>query len=142
MTIDFLLKGVILGFSIAAPVGPIGVLCIRKTLQFDRWSNSLLSGQFWLRLIGGGFLLYLGWKTFIAKPAAQSKEMPHTSLLYDFISTFCLTITSPMTIITFLAIFAGFGFTAIQEDYTQATAQINLRKAMQLPIDTSGEQQF
>ncbi|MBP7075340.1 MAG: LysE family transporter [Rhabdochlamydiaceae bacterium] len=148
MTFEFFLKGLLLGFSIAAPVGPIGVLCIRKTLQFGRWSgfvsgvgaavadatyaaiaafgltfvsNFLLSGQFWLRLIGGGFLLYLGWKTFIAKPGAQSKEMPHTSLFYDFISTFCLTITSPMTIITFLALFAGFGFTAIQEDYTQAT---------------------
>lgn len=148
MSIEFFLKGILLGFSIAAPVGPIGVLCIRKTLQFGRWSglfsgigaaaadatyaaiaaygltfvsNFLLSGQFWLGLIGGGFLLYLGWKTFTSKPGSQSKETPHTSLFYDFISTFCLTITSPMTIFTFLALFAGFGFTALEEDYNQAT---------------------
>lgn len=148
MNLDFFLKGIILGFSIAAPVGPIGVLCIRKTLQFGRSSgffsglgaasadaiyaiiaafgltfisNFLLAGQFWLRLIGGGFLLYLGWKTFIQKPASQSKELPHTSLFNDFISTFFLTITNPMTILSFLAIFAGFGLSSIQGDYTQAS---------------------
>jgi threonine/homoserine/homoserine lactone efflux protein len=148
MSLDFFLKGLILGFSIAAPVGPIGVLCIRKTLQFGRSSgffsglgaafadaiyatiaafgltfvsNFLLAGQFWLRLIGGGFLLYLGWKTFIAKPASQSKELPHTSLFNDFISTFFLTITNPMTILSFLAVFAGLGLSSIQGDYTQAS---------------------
>src|SRR4051812_33937758 len=112
MIAEFFFKGIILGFSIAAPVGPIGVLCIRKTLQFGRWSgffsgigaasadaayafiaafgltfvsNFLLAEQFWLRLLGGGFLLFLGWNTFIAKPAAASKDLPHTSLLNDFI---------------------------------------------------------
>ena len=147
MSLDFLLKGMILGFSIAAPVGPIGVLCIRKTLQFGRFSglfsglgaafadsiyaiiaafgltvisNFLLAGQFWFRLIGGGFLLYLGWKTFIAKPASESKNVPHTTLLNDFVSTFFLTITNPMTILSFLAVFAGLGLSNIHGDYLQA----------------------
>lgn len=148
MNIDFFLKGLLLGFSIAAPVGPIGVLCIRKTLQFGRFSgffsglgaatadaiyaviaafgltfiaNFLLEGQFWLRLIGGGFLLYLGWKTFIAKPHVQSINISHTTLLNDFISTFFLTLTNPMTILSFLAVFAGLGLSNIEGDYLQAS---------------------
>lgn len=148
MSFDFFFKGLILGFSIAAPVGPIGVLCIRKTLEFGRFSglfsglgaacadaiyaiiaafgltfiaNFLLEGQFWLRLIGGIFLLYLGWKTFNAKPNPQSKNIPHTTLINDFVSTFFLTITNPMTIISFLAVFAGLGLSSIQGDYIQAS---------------------
>lgn len=148
MSFDFFFKGLILGFSIAAPVGPIGVLCIHKTLEFGRFSglfsglgaacadaiyaiiaafgltfiaNFLLEGQFWLRLIGGIFLLYLGLKTFNAKPNFQSKNIPHTTLINDFVSTFFLTITNPMTIISFLAVFAGLGHSSIQGDYIQAS---------------------
>lgn len=151
MSLDFFLKGIVLGFSIAAPVGPIGVLCIRKTLQFGRSSgffsglgaasadavyaiiaafgltivsNFLLAGQLWLRLIGGLFLLYLGWKTFVAKPILQSKDVPHTTLLNDFVSTFFLTATNPMTILSFLAIFAGLGLSNIQGDYTQGSVLV------------------
>lgn len=149
MNVDLFVKGLILGFSIAAPVGPIGVLCIRKTLEFGRFSglfsglgaacadaiyaviaafgltfiaNLLLEGEFWLRLIGGTFLLYLGWKTFsVAEPNSQSKNIPHTTLINDFISTFFLTITNPMTLISFLAVFAGLGLSGIQGDYIQAS---------------------
>lgn len=151
MSLDFLLKGILLGFSIAAPVGPIGVLCMRKTLQFGRLSglfsglgaafadsiyaviaafgltvisNFLLAGQFWFRLIGGVFLLYLGWKTFVSKPASETKNVSHTTLLNDFVSTFFLTITNPMTILSFLAVFAGLGLSNVNGDYTQASALV------------------
>lgn len=151
MEISFLLKGIILGFSIAAPVGPIGILCIRRTLQFGRFSglfsglgaaiadviyaiiaafgltfvsNFLIAGQFWLRLIGGGFLLYLGWKTFFAKVSDKTKEISHTTLLNDFVSTFFLTITNPMTILSFLAVFAGLGLSSIQGSYLEAAALV------------------
>lgn len=148
MSIEFFLKGLILGFSIAAPVGPIGILCIRKTLQFGRFSgfvsglgaaladaiyafiaafgltfiaDFLLAGQFWFSLLGGGFLLYLGWKTFTAKPNSQTNNVSHTTLFNDFASTFILTIINPMTIFSFLAVFAGFGLSSIQGDYIQAS---------------------
>jgi len=151
MSLDFLLKGIILGFSIAAPVGPIGLLCIRKTLQFGRLSglfsglgaafadaiyaviaafgltvisNFLLAGQFWFRLIGGVFLLYLGWKTFVSKPALETRKVSHTTLLNDFISTFFLTITNPLTILSFLAVFAGLGLSNVSGDHTQASALV------------------
>ena len=144
-------KGIILGFSIAAPVGPIGILCIRKTLQFGRFSgffsglgaavadalyaviaafgltiisDLLMAGQFWLRLVGGGFLLYLGWKTFFAKIHNKPPEISHTTLLNDFISTFFLTITNPMTILAFLAIFAGVGLSTIEKSNWEAAALV------------------
>ncbi len=146
---SFLLKGLILGFSIAAPVGPIGILCIRKTIQFGRLSgffsglgaaladmiygiitafgltiisNALLASQFWLKLIGGIFLLYLGIKTCFSK--AKPKEdiqVHHKSLIKDFITTFFLTLTNPMTIIAFLGIFAGLGLSKAGGNFEDAT---------------------
>src|SRR5262245_29758963 len=124
MEISFFIKGIILGFSIAAPVGPIGILCVRKTLQFGRLSgffsglgaaaadtvygiiaafgltfisNLLLAGQFWLRLLGGLFLIYLGLKTFLSKPPKPENALSHKTLVGDFVSTFFLTMTNPMT---------------------------------------------
>ena len=136
MDFSFIWKGLILGFAIAAPVGPIGILCIRRTLQFGRFSglfsglgaaaadmvyaiiaafgltfisNVLIAGRFWMQLIGGLFLLYLGWKTYFSPVCDKTGTVSHTSLWNDFVSTFFLTITNPMTILSFLAIFAGFG---------------------------------
>jgi len=83
-------------------------------------SNMLMAGQFWLRLIGGLFLLYLGWKTFFAKVSDRTKEVAHTSLAGDFISTFFLTITNPMTILSFLAVFAGLGLSSMNSTYLEA----------------------
>lgn len=141
------LKGLLLGFSIAAPVRPIGVLCIRKTLQSGRLSglvsglgaafadsifaiiaafgltfisNIFLGGELWLRLIGGSFLLYLGAKTFFAKPSESSIRVSRKTLFKDFLSTFFLTLTNPMTILSFLAVFAGIGFGALQGSPLQA----------------------
>lgn len=148
---SFFLKGMLLGFSIAAPVGPIGILCIRRTLQYGRFSglfsglgaaladtiyaiiaafgltfvsDFLLAGQYWLHLIGGAFLLYLGIKTGLTKPTEKVQLPSHKSLLNDFVSTFLLTITNPMTILAFLAIFAGFGLTSVQGNYADASALV------------------
>ena len=145
---SFLIKGLILGFSIAAPVGPIGILCIKKTLQFGRLaglfsglgaafadmiygiiaafgvaviSNALLASQFWLRLIGGVFLIYLGVKTGFSKTVEQKDmKLGSRSLAKDFITTFFLTMTNPMTIISFMAIFAGLGLSRINGDFWNA----------------------
>src|SRR5512142_2590739 len=95
----FALKGFAIGFLIAAPVGPIGVLCIRRTLADGRAigfvsglgaatadmtygsiaafgltaiQNVLVAQQFWLRLLGGLFLVYLGVRTFITRPAEKA----------------------------------------------------------------------
>lgn len=131
------LRGLVIGFSIAAPVGPIGVLCIRRTLAEGRLAGFLsglgaasadmfygavaafgltaiqdvLLGQSgWLRIFGGIFLLYLGVKTFFSKPAERAAKDSRSSrggLFGAYLSTFFLTITNPLTILSFLAIFAG-----------------------------------
>lgn len=139
---DFIpfLKGIILGFSIAAPVGPIGILCIRRTLQFGRFSG-FFSGlgaavadtcygiiaalgltcasdflqvcKPYMHLVGGIFLLYLGTKICMSRATRELPKVSHSSLLSDFISTFFLTIANPMTILSYVAIFAGIGFTGV-----------------------------
>ena len=147
MSLPNLLKGLILGFSIAAPVGPIGVLCIRRTLTDGRaaglvsglgaasadalygciagfgltlLSDFLVSQQFWLRLVGGLFLFYLGIKTLLARPAQESASAQGTGLLGAYTSTLFLTLTNPMTILSFAAIFAGLGVASTDGDYASA----------------------
>jgi threonine/homoserine/homoserine lactone efflux protein len=136
MDLSLYLRGLIIGFSIAAPVGPIGVLCIRRTLAEGRAfglisglgaasadaffgtiaalgltlvANFLADQQLWLRLIGGGYLLYLGVTTFRSKPADRSAEVKGRGLLGAYTSTLFLTLTNPLTIFAFAAIIAGVG---------------------------------
>lgn len=132
--LSLFIRAFIIGISIAAPVGPIGVLCIRRTLANGKLAGflsgmgaasadmvygaiaafgisaittALIDNAFWLRLFGGGFLLYLGVKTFLEKPAEQAAQAKQGGLLNMYLSTFLLTITNPMTIISFAAIFAS-----------------------------------
>jgi len=134
--ISFFIRGLIIGFSIAAPVGPIGVLCIRRTLAHGQGSgfisglgaatadaiygciagfgltfisSFLISQQLWFRLVGGTFLCYLGIKTFLARPAGKAASAEGYGLAGAYASTFFLTLTNPMTILSFAAIFAGLG---------------------------------
>jgi predicted secreted hydrolase/threonine/homoserine/homoserine lactone efflux protein len=134
---DYFLRGLILGFSIAAPVGPIGVLCIKRTIAGGRLSgfmsglgaatadalygslaafgmiaitNLFIEQQKWLSLLGGIFLIYLGLRTLLLKPATvKDDEVNVGGLVVDFASTFMLTLTNPLTILSFAAIFTGIG---------------------------------
>ena len=137
--LGILLRGLVIGFSIAAPVGPIGVLCIKRTLAHGR-SAGLASGlgaasadalygcvaafglasvsgfladqQLWLRLIGGVFLLYLGLRTFWKRADGPEDDTGGASsggLVGAYSSTFLLTVTNPTTIFSFVAIFAALG---------------------------------
>src|SRR4029077_8476508 len=139
MWLALLLKGMLVGILIAVPAGPVGVLCIRRTIFHGRLagfisgvgaasadavfgiiagfgltvvSDLLLDYQHWLRLGGAGFLLYIGVSAFTADPlrGTQTQRDPE-GLLADYASAFALTITNPITILAFVAIFAGIGFT-------------------------------
>ena len=143
----FFLKGLIIGFSIAAPVGPIGVLCIHRTLAQGRTSglisglgaatadaiygciaalgltfisSLLINQQIWLRLIGGAFLCYLGLKTFLSQSIQKPANTQGNTLVSAYASTFFLTLTNPMTILSFAAIFAGLGVTSTSGNYVLA----------------------
>jgi threonine/homoserine/homoserine lactone efflux protein len=83
-------------------------------------SNFLVSQQIWLRLVGGVFLCFLGLKTLLAKPAEHSSTGKGSGLLAAYASTFFLTLTNPITIISFAAIFAGLGLAATRGNYESA----------------------
>jgi threonine/homoserine/homoserine lactone efflux protein len=145
--IHYLIKGLIIGLSIAVPVGPIGVLCIRRTMTQGRMVGFLsglgaatadglygaiagfgltvlvdfiIGKQIWLRLIGGGLLCILGARTFLSKPAEQGTSVEGSSLRNAYLSTFFLTLTNPMTILFFTAVFAGLGVGSTEGDYLLA----------------------
>jgi threonine/homoserine/homoserine lactone efflux protein len=151
MDILYFYKGLIIGFSIAAPVGPIGILVIKRTLSAGMLvgfisglgaatadafygsiaafgltfiSTFLIHQQFWLRLIGGLFLCYLGIKTFLSQPADSSGQPDGLGLLNAYGSTFFLTITNPLTILSFAAIFAGLGLVETNGNYFSAAITV------------------
>jgi threonine/homoserine/homoserine lactone efflux protein len=132
--LSLFIRAFVIGVSIAAPVGPIGVLCIRRTLAHGKLAGFLsgmgaasadmiyggvaafgltaitgllVENAFWLKIIGGGFLLYLGVKTFLEKPAERAAQAKQNGMFGMYLSTFFLTIINPMTILAFAAVFAG-----------------------------------
>ena len=142
-------RGLILGLAIAAPVGPIGLLCIRRSLSYGTVAG-LLSGlgaatadgvygaiaafglafisdfltdqTQWLGIIGGLFLCYLGITTFLSKPADKPAEISRTGLIGAYLSTLGLTLTNPATILSFVLLFAGFAPTEL--GYGQAVVMV------------------
>lgn len=147
-------KGLVIGVSIAAPVGPIGILCIRTTLAqglragfftgagaatadaiyaaigafgISAITIFLESAGFYLRIVGILVLLWIARSTWRQKPAENAANVgPMPSLWLAFASTCGLTLTNPMTILSFAAIFAGAGLgTASSNTTTQATALIS-----------------
>jgi threonine/homoserine/homoserine lactone efflux protein len=141
------IKGLIIGFSIAAPVGPIGILCIQRTLANGNVqglvtglgaatadavygfiaafgltfiSDFLVDQSLWFRIIGGFFLCYLGIRAFTKKPSPQSVSLKNNAALSAYGTTFFLTLTNPMTILFFAGIFAGLGIVSESIHYAAA----------------------
>jgi threonine/homoserine/homoserine lactone efflux protein len=136
MEVGLLVRGILMGLSIAAPVGPIGILVIRRTLSEGRItglvtglgaatadafygsvgafgltfiSGALLGGRVWLQALGGLFLCYLGFRTFTAMPAERAAAVTGATLLRSYVATLLLTLTNPATILSFTAAFAVLG---------------------------------
>jgi threonine/homoserine/homoserine lactone efflux protein len=136
---EFLLKGLIIGISIAAPVGPIGILCIRRSLRdgmgtgfaaglgaatadagygcvagfgLTEVSGFLIRHRLWIGLIGGAVLCCMGVRAFLSKPAAQAAPDRGGGALAAYGSTLLLTLGNPATILSFAAVFAAFGLGA------------------------------
>jgi threonine/homoserine/homoserine lactone efflux protein len=133
---SFFLDGLAIGFSIAAPVGPIGILCIRRSLA-DGPLGGLASGlgaatadaaygcvaafgltavsgflsrqQVALGLVGGAFLCYLGIRTMVRTPPPGRAAPGGAGPLGAYASTLLLTLANPATILSFAAVFAGLG---------------------------------
>jgi threonine/homoserine/homoserine lactone efflux protein len=148
----FLLKGIAVGLLIAVPVGPVGIMCVRRTI-FEGKLAGLVSGlgaatadalfgfvaafgltfvsdwligyHQWLRIAGGCYLLYVGGSALLAEPEAkQSSEPDAEGLLRDFLSTFALTLTNPITILAFLGIFSALGLSGADATFSRAASLV------------------
>lgn len=133
---SFLFLGMIIGFSIAAPIGPVGILCIHRTLACGRLSGlatglgaatadgiyaivaafgltiiaDLLTGHLIIvRIVGGAFLVYLGLRIFLSSPPTDTTTSKKSTFLKDYGTTFFFTLTNPLTILSFAGIFAALG---------------------------------
>jgi threonine/homoserine/homoserine lactone efflux protein len=152
MEVSIFVKGLIIGFSIAAPVGPIGVLCIQRTIN-GGYRSGLLTGVgaatadavygsvaafgltaishfliryvTWFSIIGGIFLCFLGVKVFLSKPNNNPWTLNNAKYLHAYISSFFLTVTNPMTILFFVGIFSGFGIIAKFGRYATALTLVS-----------------
>jgi threonine/homoserine/homoserine lactone efflux protein len=131
------LEGAVMGFCIAAPVGPIGLLCIRRSMRDGRLAgfisglgaatadaifgsiaalgltaitNFLVAHRATIQFFGGFALLFIGFAILRSKPRDIAAERAHSRSLHSaFASTLVLTLANPTTILTFIGIFAGFG---------------------------------
>ncbi|MDW7680276.1 MAG: LysE family transporter [bacterium] len=130
------LKGMLIGFAMAVPIGPAGIMCLRKTLTEGHAhgmivglgaatadslygsiatfgltfvSDVITSQQFWLRLVGGGLLLFLGIRTFHIKHKNPKLRFDSKGLLGSYFSALLLAFTNPVTLFVFVAVFAAFG---------------------------------
>lgn len=148
MDVSFFVRGLLIGLSIAATVGPMSVLCVQRTVYRGQWyglvsglgiatadavygsiaafgvtliANFLVSQQLLIRLLGGGFLVYLGIKTLLTRPAARAATATANGFVGAYVSTLLLTLTNPLTILSFAAIFAGIGVGGASRSYLTAT---------------------
>ncbi|MBA3012077.1 MAG: LysE family translocator [Proteobacteria bacterium] len=153
MVFEFLIKGIVIGFSIAAPVGPIGILTIQRSMNHGAWagfatgmgaatadalygcvagfgltliSNWLLEIQTPVLLGGGLFLCGLGLSTLKQPPpqGQRGSDPIFKGYLSSYLSTFFLTLTNPMTIMAFMAIFAGLGLSTMTKGYAGALSLV------------------
>jgi threonine/homoserine/homoserine lactone efflux protein len=149
MNLAFFLRGVLVGVVIAVPVGPIGILCVRRSILKGPFSGlisglgaavadtlfgcvaafgltavaeALIQHQGWLKLGGGTFLCAIGIRSIATEPKVPRPGATDRGRLGDFMSTFFLTLTNPVTILALAAIFAAVGI--VEEDFDLASTSV------------------
>ena len=144
--ISMILKGLIIGVIVSAPVGPIGILCIQRTLNGGRghgistalgatasdllyaviaaFSMSMVvdfidSHRFLLQVAGTIIVFFFGLYTYVTNPVSKLKKMRGgtQNYLQDFISSFLLTVTNPLVVFLFIALFAKYAYITDETTY-------------------------
>ena len=137
--LDLLIKGFIVGIVVSAPLGPVGILCIQRTLNKGRWygfitglgaslsdiAYALLTGYgmsfifdfinanlFYLQLLGSIMLLGFGFYTSRSNPVQSIRPISTNkgSYFHNFITAFAVTLSNPLIIFLFIGLFARFAF--------------------------------
>jgi threonine/homoserine/homoserine lactone efflux protein len=136
MSFMYLMEGAVIGLALAAPIGPVGILCIRRTLEHGARSGLVIGvsaaccdmvysivaafgitlvsdfitlEQYWIRLVGGTILLVIGYAAFRAYPLADKAVQAPRGRTWTFLSTALLVFTNPLTLFAFAAAFAVIG---------------------------------
>lgn len=147
MPVYLLLQGIVIGFIVAVPVGPLGLLCINRALSLGPLlglfsglgvasADALAAGiaalgislvstflsdhQIFIRFVGGLFLCYLGFKIYRTTPSQQPPPANVNGHFGAYATTFLLTFSNPVTIVSFLAIYAGWGVESLSGHYFAA----------------------
>jgi threonine/homoserine/homoserine lactone efflux protein len=146
------IKGILIGFAIAAPVGPVGILCIRRTLSHQKMLASLtglgsafadafyatvtafsLAGiaafiiryDFCLKFFGGVIVAFIGFSIIMNPSPKKSQTIEGgNSPFHAFSSAFVLTISNPITLIVFAAAFTAVGISPIYQSFSQASSLV------------------
>lgn len=139
--VEIIVKGVVIGIIASAPMGPVGVLCVQRTLNKGRAYGlvtgvgaalsdilyALITGYglnllydvihnpttiYWMQLIGAVIMFIFGVHTFRSNPMQNARNVSHnkSSLLRNGITGFFITLSNPMIILLFMALFTPFGF--------------------------------
>jgi threonine/homoserine/homoserine lactone efflux protein len=147
MSVYIFVQGILIGFVVAVPVGPLGLLCINRALMLGpvtglfsglgvATADALAAGiaalgiyfvsdflsdhQFILRLFGGMFLIYLGLNIYRSKPKQQLPASNVNGLVAAYATTLFLTFSNPVTILSFIAIYAGWHVESMSGRYVSA----------------------
>ncbi len=148
--LDLIVKGFIVGVVASAPMGPVGVLCIQRTLNKGRWYGfvtglgaalsdilyALITGYgmsfvvdfiengrnlFWLQLVGSVMLLLFGIYTFRSNPVESIRPISASkgTLVHNFVTAFFVTLSNPLIVFLFIALFARFAFIVPEHMFEQ-----------------------
>jgi threonine/homoserine/homoserine lactone efflux protein len=147
MPIYHIIQGILIGLVVAVPVGPLGLLCINRSLMLGALaglasglgvasadslaagiaalgisliSDFLIEHQLILRLVGGVFLCVLGYRIYRTEPAVRVPTISTNGLVGAYMTTFFLTFSNPVTILSFIAIYAGWHVPSLHGHYLAA----------------------
>jgi threonine/homoserine/homoserine lactone efflux protein len=136
MDFSFFIQGIIIGLTLAVPVGPIALICIQRTVTDGRFhgifsgigvasadsfyaavsflgltfiSGVIITNQHLFRFLAGLVLILIGIRIFFSVPSCTSTKSIHESYLKDYLSMAAVAIANPLTLIFFLIMLPGFG---------------------------------
>ncbi len=137
MSFKLLWEGFMIGMAVSVPLGPLGMLCIKRTVN-KNWKSGFLSGlgiaasdaiyaiiagfsltiiitfinryEIYFEILGASMVVFLGLHIFLSNPAKEIQKFKQkgTSYLQDFLTAFLLTVTNPLSVFVFIAIFTSY----------------------------------